>query len=46
MEDYSFGGTEEENAELKKLKTEVVRGFITQLTYHRKYRSVSKISIA
>lgn len=24
MEDYSFGGTEEENAELKKLKAEVV----------------------
>lgn len=25
MEDYNFGGTEEENAELKKLKAEVVR---------------------
>ena len=25
MADYSFGGTDEENAELKKLNTEVVR---------------------
>jgi hypothetical protein len=29
MADYSFGGTEEENAELKKLNAEVVRKVIT-----------------
>ena len=31
MADYSFGGTDEENAELKKLNEEVVRIAVTSL---------------
>ena len=37
MEDYSFGGTEEENAELKKLKAEVVRDFSSADTANKCY---------
>lgn len=35
MGDYSFGGSDEENAELKKLEAEVVRLFILMHMYQR-----------